>query len=129
MLLMKAWLETRWRLLITIVALAVTMLSNYLSRNPGARNARSLLLILGSLLAFGALQLAGSGAKSQAPIGFSEGLAGSTQFTLSLPVSRLRLLAVRAGFGLLEMMALTIIVFGAAWSQMDWVRGVGAPAD
>jgi len=129
MLLMKAWLETRGRLLFTVIMLGVTIVANYTSGNPGARNARGLLLILGSLLALGALQLAGSGIKSQAPIGFPEGLAGSTQFTISLPVTRLRLLAVRAGFGLLEIVILTVIVSCTAWSQLPWVRNSGTPAD
>lgn len=75
------------------------------------------------------MPLAGSGVRSQAPIGFPEGLAGSTQFTISLPVTRLRLLAVRAAFGLAEAAVLTVIVGCLAWSLFPAVRASATPAD
>ena len=43
--------------------------------------------------------LAGAGIKTQAAFQTVKGLHGSTYFTLSLPVSRFRLLAIRAGIG------------------------------
>jgi len=128
MLLTKAWLETRWRLLFTAAMLAAVMALTFANSNPRARNARD-LWGFAAMLATGALQLAGSGVKSQSPAGFPEGLAGSTQFTISLPVSRLRLLTVRAAFGMAETAALNAIVLSAAWSRMPWIRGVGTPMD
>ena len=47
--------------------------------------------------------LAGAGIDTQPGFRATKGLHGSTLFTLSLPVSRLRLLTVRAGTGWLEM--------------------------
>jgi hypothetical protein len=52
---------------------------------------------------FPAVVLAGAGIKTQAPFQRRKGLHGSTHFTLSLPVSRMRLFTARVGIGLLEM--------------------------
>ena len=75
--------------------------------------------------------LAGSGVKAQAPthISFPEGLAESTQFSISLPVSRTLLLAVRAGIGLLETFAITVIVGFAVWNLFPTISGSTASAD
>src|SRR5947209_2468133 len=94
---MKAWLETRWRLLAGFGFAAFFIAVNH--QNPSLRG---MVIGLGTLLTIASMMLAGTGVKSQAPVGFPEGLAGSTQFTISLPVSRVRLLAVRAVVGLLE---------------------------
>jgi uncharacterized membrane protein YgdD (TMEM256/DUF423 family) len=85
MLLMKAWLETRWRLAAACAYLLICLAINYRSHNSPAANPRGVLVALGTILACGSVTLAGSGVKSQAPIGFPEGLAGSRQFTVSLP--------------------------------------------
>jgi hypothetical protein len=99
MLWMKAWLETRWRLL---YALGLPLAVLALRANGGlasAKDARGMMGILAFFLAFGAVYLAGSGAKTQSPFAAMRGLHGSMQYTLSLPVSRFRLLAVRSGAG------------------------------
>ncbi len=127
MLLMKAWLETRWRLLAAFVYLMICLAINYHS-SPAA-NTRGMLLALGTILALGSCTLAGSGVKSQAPVGFPEGLAGSTQFTISLPVSRRRLLAVRASFGMLETIAVTVITACLAWGLFPSLRASVTPGD
>ena len=129
MLLMKGWLETRWRLLAVCVYLLICLAINYPNRNVPTAKPPGVLSSLGLILVFFVLPLGGSGVKSQAPIGFPEGLAGSTQFTISLPVSRMRLLRVRAAIGLLEATAVTAIIGCMAWSLFPSVRGSMSLAD
>src|ERR1700728_5060241 len=95
MLLMKAWLETRWRLLAAFTYLLICLAMNYQHHSAPGANSRGMLFSLGTILVLVSITLAGSGLKSQAPIGFPEGLVGSTQFTISLPVNRQRLLITR----------------------------------
>ncbi len=75
--------------------------------------------------------MAGSGVKSQAPthISFPEGLAGSTQFTICLPVSRKLLVFVRAGIGLFEIFVATVIIAVAVWELVPSVSMSMAPAE
>lgn len=54
--------------------------------------------------------LAGAGIVTQPAFQASKGLHGSTSFTLSLPVSRFRMLAVRAGIGWFETFVLVVIL-------------------
>src|ERR1035438_4342070 len=69
---------------------------------------------LGSVLLyiFTAIFLAGSGINSQTTYGLTSGFHGSMLFTLSLPVSRRRLLFVRAGLGALQTSALVAVLAG-----------------
>jgi hypothetical protein len=129
MLVMKAWLETRWRLAFFMAICVLCLAVNYPNRNSRPAHPQGILLFLGTTLAFATLALAGSGVKSQAPIGFPEGLTGSTQFTISLPVSRLRLLAVRTGIGILETVAATLVLGSLAWGLFPSVRAISTPSD
>jgi hypothetical protein len=124
MLLMKAWLETRWRLTAGFAYSLFFLALNH--RNP---TLRGMVIGLGTMLTLGAMMLAGTGVKSQSPAGFPEGLAGSTQFTISLPVSRLRLLAVRTAVGLLETTALAVIIACLTWSLFPSIRSAATPAE
>ncbi len=74
---------------------------------------------LGSVLLyiFTAIFLAGSGINSQTTYGLTSGFHGSMLFTLSLPVSRRRLLFVRAGLGALQTSALVAIMAGFSLFQ------------
>ncbi|MGA7236704.1 MAG: hypothetical protein WBY44_13545 [Bryobacteraceae bacterium] len=81
---MKNWLETRWRLTAMLVYLILFLAVN--CQRPGVK-AQSLLIVPFMILTFGTLTLAGGGVKTQSAIGFPQGLAESTQFTLALPVS------------------------------------------
>jgi hypothetical protein len=121
---MKAWMETRWRLLGVAMYLLIALAMS--SLNPAGTN---VLATLWFMLTFLAISLGGSGVRSQAPLGFSEGLAGSTQFTLSLPVSRLRLLVVRAVAGLIETATATVAVACLAWALIPSLRQTAAPGD
>jgi hypothetical protein len=138
MLLMRYWLETRWRLTAMLVYLILTLAINY--RRPGVNRpvdplpitgmkATSILIAPFMILTFGALTLAGCGVKTQSAIGFPEGLAESTQFTLALPVSRRRLMAVRTTFGLTELSGVTLIAGCLAWSFFPALRASTTPAD
>jgi hypothetical protein len=126
MLWMKGWLETRWRLTFWFGFPFVLMGVSYFNRNAPQGNAMG---ALGLGLVLGWICLAGAGVKSQSPIGFPEGLAGSTQFTISLPVSRLRLLAVRSGIGLSEGVAATVLIGYLSWSLFPATRGRATFAD
>jgi hypothetical protein len=121
---MKAWMETRWRLLGVAMYLLIALAMS--SLNPAGTN---ILTTLWFMLTFLAISLGGSGVRSQAPLGFSEGLAGSTQFTLSLPVSRSRLLVVRAVAGLIETAAATVAVACLTWALIPNLRQTAAPGD
>lgn len=127
MLVMKAWLETRWRLTAGLVYCLLFLAINLHDSKP--QTSKGVLFGIGMVLTYTALTLPGSGVKSQAPIGFPEGLAESTQFTISLPVDRARLLLVRAAVGMLETLALTLLIACLAWSLLPPLRATVTPAD
>jgi len=128
MLAMKGWWETRWRLTGIFAWSFFFMAINYQVRlNP--RTGRSVLILMWLVLSSFVMTLAGSGVRSQSSIGFPEGLAESTQFTNSLPVSRTVLLTMRAGVGLLETFAATIIIGCAVWELFPSISGSMTPAD
>ena len=130
MLAMKGWHETRWRLVGPVFFSILIIAVNYRARLD-LRTGREVLVLLWMVLSTFAILLAGSGVKAQAPthISFPEGLAESTQFTISLPVSRVRLLAVRAGVGLLEAVAIAVIAGCAVWILFPAISGSVASAD
>ena len=121
MLWYKYWLETRF-LALFMIAYAIFPVALSLL-NPRAANAPqgSLAAIENAVAFFGVyysmipVLLAGSGIRAQASPGATKGLYGSTYFTLSLPVSRLRLIASRAGIGMLETAGIFIIAPCAVW--------------
>jgi hypothetical protein len=123
-LLMKAWMETRWRILGLAVYLLIALALNY--RNPAGGG---VLTTAWFILTFLAILLGGSGVNSQPPLGLSEGIAGSTQFTISLPVTRVRLLAVRAAAGLVETAAVTLLTASLIWALFPATRETTTPAD
>ncbi len=127
---MKGWLETRWRLLPLIVWPAIVIAMTY----PGRYNAPApskVFFWMGLILTCSTVMLAGSGVKSQAPthISFPEGLAGSTQFTVSLPVSRAWLIVLRVGIGLVELYAATLIAALTVWQLFPSISGTVTPVD
>ncbi len=127
---MKGWLETRWRLIGLIGMPGILLAIKYSARHD-PRTASLLLYLMWASLSCAALMMAGSGVKSQAPthISFPEGLAGSTQFTICLPVSRKLLVFVRAGIGLFEIFVATVIIAVAVWELFPSVSMSMAPAD
>ncbi|HEY2384828.1 MAG TPA: hypothetical protein VGK48_26940 [Terriglobia bacterium] len=69
-----------------------------------------------------AVMLAGAGINTQSAFRGTKGLHGSMYFTLALPVSRFRLLAVRAGIGLIEAMAVIVLICGGLWVVVPVLR-------
>jgi hypothetical protein len=121
MLWYKAWLETKWRFVfllgsILLVWLTPLWLPSFGFRlPPGVPASRIWMAIhLGSVLLYivAANFLAGSGVNSQTTYAATSGFHGSMLFTLSLPVSRRRLLLVRAGLGAVQTGVLVAIMAG-----------------
>jgi len=106
MLWYKGWLETRFNVfaLITVACL-------FSWGGPPA--GQDLIGVAGFLLAMIPVNLAGSGIKTQSAL-IRKGPV-STYFTLSLPVSRFRLFATRAGLGLLETVGIFAIAPCGIW--------------
>jgi hypothetical protein len=102
MLWYKAWLETRFRLLFSLVIASFVLVSLYSKK---ATDVSAVVGIATGLAGLLTIMLAGAGITTQPAFQATKGLHGSILFTLSMPVSRFRLLAVRAGFGWLEMAA------------------------
>ena len=98
MLWMKAWLETRWRLLYTLaLPLAALALPHIVgggvtSQKVGDRAAHTFMAVVTFFSLFSAAYLAGAGIKTQSPFAAMKGLEGSMYYTLGLPVSRLKLI-------------------------------------
>ncbi|HEY1755056.1 MAG TPA: hypothetical protein VGG72_06640 [Bryobacteraceae bacterium] len=126
MLWYKAWLETRLRVLIGLGWFGVLVVTMHLIGNRAAPGgpppAAGFALMAMSQMVVIASMLAGTGIATQAPFQEIKGLQGSTPFTLSLPVSRFQLLAVRAGLGWLEMAGLTGTFCFANWLGSPWLN-------
>jgi hypothetical protein len=130
MLGMKAWLETRWRLVFGFAMVLVVLLT---AQSGGGLHsteyAHNMIAALSLVSTVFAINLAGDGIRTHPAFRRTKGLHGSLYFTLPLPVSRLRLLLVRAGTGLLEFAGLTVVSYGLAWILFPLVRGDSSPVD
>jgi hypothetical protein len=122
MLWYKGWLETRFRILLMLFyAVFPIPLFTLAVPAPNPAHPASLAAVAGTVGFFGfyysiiPLMLAGSGIKTQADLHPRKGLHGSMYFTLSLPVSRFRLFATRAGLGMLMVAGVLAIAPTAAW--------------
>ncbi|HTW78667.1 MAG TPA: hypothetical protein VME23_03880 [Terracidiphilus sp.] len=119
MLWYKAWLETRWRfgyvagfILGTLGIFQLVGISKQIG--PGLRLESTLMFC------FAALYLAGSGINTQTFYSARSSFHGSMLFTLSLPVSRLRLFMVRAALGAFET-CFCVCLMGAL--TLVWLSG------
>jgi len=102
MLWYKAWLETRWRFgFLFLCTAGLLFLPDFLNA-PLHRWWIAIELQSALMGCFAGTYLAGSGINTQTFYSATSGFHGSMLFTLSLPVSRRRLLFVRAGLGALE---------------------------
>lgn len=129
MLWMKAWLEIRWRLLFALGVVLAPLAGSYAKGGPSPETAGKMMAYVALMWLFSAVFLAGAGIRTQSPLQGTKGLHGSTQFTLSLPVSRLRLVSVRAGMGLLAVFAMILVSSAAAWLLFPAVRANSTPSD
>ncbi len=117
MLLYKGWLETRVRLLMSF-AFGACYCAAIRAIPSGPASGKPILgvaIMMTIAAAMFSIMLSGAGIATQPSFQATEGLRGSTLFTLSLPVSRFRLLAVRAGLGWLEMAGVSAAMCGAMW--------------
>jgi hypothetical protein len=122
MLWYKGWFETRFKI---IVALGFGLFFVFTLRNANAMSTAALEGSISVLAFYWALMpflLAGAGIRTQASFGPNKGLHGSTYFTLSMPVSRLRLLAVRSALGMLEMAGVVACLCFVVWSAVPAFR-------
>jgi hypothetical protein len=109
-------METRFRLLFAVPMLALMMVQVYRAGSKpelGMQGATQSTLILAVLFS---MVFAGAGIATQPAFQESKGLHESTFFTLSLPVSRFRLLVVRAGLGWLEMACVIALMCSLLWA-------------
>jgi len=124
MLWLKGWLETRFRLLFMLALTAGPLYSMHLAvAHAPARSMSGLAVgfasrVIPLYVVFICAFLAGAGIATQTPFQASKGLLGSSLFTLSMPVSRLRLLVVRAGIGWLETAGVIGILCWEMWLAM-----------
>lgn len=126
MLWMKAWLETRWRMLYALtIPFAMILI---FPESPSAANLR-MLSSLAVVLVFGVVFLAGAGIRTQSQFQGAKNTHNSMYYTLSLPVSRFRLFAVRVAAGLLESSAVLLVVLCACWLKFPNLHNTSTPAD
>lgn len=132
MLLYKGWLETRLRMLFPLGFMGLLLVFLYSVRNivpaAGVRHPVFGIVMFSnpSSLVVACSMLAGTGIATQAAFQAGKGLHGSTFFTLSLPVSRFRLLAVRAGLGWLETAGLIGLFSVGMWFASPLLRATAS---
>lgn len=122
MLWYKGWLETRFKILL---ALAFGLFFIYMGHNAHPASAGTLQLFIGILAFYWAIMpflLSGAGIRTQAPFRGTKGLHGSIYFTLSMPVSRVRLVSVRAALGMIETTAVIGCLCCAVWIAVPALR-------
>jgi hypothetical protein len=130
----KAWLETKFKFLLALGIMVFYLIVFYLMRTlpppPGGRPANFPAFLFGMTATIFAVILytwfAGAGIDTQPSFQATKGLHGSTLFTLSLPVSRLRLLTIRAGIGWLEMAGGILAWCYGLWLILRLGRSVSA---
>jgi hypothetical protein len=123
----KGWLETRFRLLFV---LGFIVLFQGLLRNAGDTPQGIYGMVqfsIPTLVVMACSLLAGAGAATQPSFVASKGIHGSTLFTLSLPVSRLRLLSTRAAVGWFEWIGVIGSLCGVLWLSHPALRAMVGP--
>ena len=133
----KAWLELRWRFLLPMLLTPLCLwwlfpgtagliladpdvLARVRPRSAGFGLTLNLLsLVVWPLLA---IAYAGAGINTQTGYAARHGVHPSMLFTLSLPVTRRRLLLVRAAAGLLAFLAVVSWQCGFAWLASPYFR-------
>jgi hypothetical protein len=134
MLWYKGWLETRFRLLFALGTMCFILFSQHslILTNMKIKTSELLFLVTfySQILAMmTCAMLAGAGINTQPSFQATKGLHGSMLFTLSLPVSRLRLIAVRACIGWLETAGAFAAFVCALWFVSPVLRAKVAPLD
>lgn len=127
MLWLKSWLETRFRMLFVVGFLVLVLGSAYSRVGHSQSAGAGLVRAIGVFWLVPAVMLAGEGIKTQPAFQATKGMHGSVFFTLSLPVSRLRLLAVRATVGLIETSGSIAAGCFALWAMFPAIRESSTP--
>ena len=114
MLWYKGWLETRLRVVFVLAMVAYSVALTHWGpiRSASAQKLVETLLIFWMIVP---IMLGGAGIKTAAAFRTVKGMHGSMLYTLTLPVSRLRLVLVRAGIGFFEMAGVFLVTSIAAW--------------
>ena len=129
MLWFKGWLETRFRIFIPLVMVAFLLYAMHSGSMPSrgvlaiAQNSIPVIVMMIFIV------LAGAGIMTQSPFRATKGLHGSMMFTVSLPVSRFRLVAVRAAIGWLEATCLIGLLCCCMWGLSAPLRTIATPIE
>jgi hypothetical protein len=127
MLWYKGWLETRFRLVFVLVVVALMFIAQSYGGNKV--DVRVVIFTAGTSVWLICVFLGAAGIVTQQSLQAAKGLHGSTLFTLTLPVSRFRLLAVRAGLGWLEMVGGIGWICCLLWFLFPVIRRSAAPRE
>jgi hypothetical protein len=122
MLWYKGWLETRIKLLMALVWVAWFLGAEYSRGLIAPAGLTGLAVAATFIVAVIPVLFAGAGIATQPAFQATKGLHGSTQFTVSLPVSRLRLLATRAGLGWLVLLGVIGTMCCGMWILFPVLR-------
>lgn len=128
MLWIKGWHETRFRLVFTLCILILYLVTTH-SESLTAAAERG--IVVGSMVLVAVISgmLAGAGIATQPSFQASRGIHGSQLYTLSMPVSRKRLLAVRATLGWIESAGVAVLLCATLWVLPPGFRGVASVQD
>jgi hypothetical protein len=129
MLWYKGWLETRIKLLIGFIWVGWFLGAEYFRGLKAPAGLVGLAVAATFIGAAVPVFLAGAGVNTQPAFQATKGLHGSTLFTLSLPVSRLRLLTTRAGFGWLVLAGTIGIMCCGMWILFPVLRAATPAAE
>ena len=135
---LKGWLETRFRLLFVLGVYVACLLGFRIFRSApphtfAAMNAADQLKaatedgLASYAVLWAAIMFAGAGIATQTALQMTKGLPGSTLYTLSLPVSRLRLLATWASLSWLVLAGFTSVLCCGLWMTLPMLRATVAP--
>jgi hypothetical protein len=127
MLWYKGWLETRYRLALVLAVVAFMFITQ--SYGGSKVDVRVVFFTAGTSMWLICVFVAAAGIATQQSLQAAKGLHGSTLFTLTLPVSRFRLLAVRASLGWLEMAGGIGGICCLLWFLFPVIRGRTTPRE
>jgi hypothetical protein len=123
----KGWLETRYRLLFALGFVGLFQILQYKNGTTPQGISGLVQFTVPVLVVMTYSLLAGAGIATQPSLVASKGIHGSTLFTLSLPVSRLRLMSVRAAIGWLEGIGVIGVLCCAVWFSSPALRAMVGP--
>ena len=123
----KGWLETRYRLLFALGFVGLFQTLQYKSVTTPQGIFALVQFTVPVLVVMTYSLLAGAGIATQPSLVASKGIHGSTLFTLSLPVTRLRLMSVRAAIGWLEGIGVVGVLCCVLWLSSPALRAMVGP--